>query len=76
MISENDVFLQIQYWGVANENVGTIILTGSRAGGVAAVDMFSDYDIEVYVNSLAPFMHDGWLSQWGDIRLSGRYSLK
>lgn len=51
-----------------------MILTSSRVALNSNVDVFSDYDVELYVDDLKQFVTDDWLSFFGEIRL--RWPLK
>ena len=56
-------------------NTRTVILTSSRANPNAVPDTLSDYDIELYVNDLAPFSEDdAWIEAFGSILI--RWPLK
>ena len=53
-----DIRGQVLAWAHANDNVRAAILTSSRVSPFATPDALSDYDIELYVRDLAPFMND------------------
>jgi len=74
MHGEKDVIERLQHWAHTNDFVRAMILTGSRADPRYATDLLSDYDIELYVSSVRPFMNDGWLSFFGDVM--SRWPLK
>jgi aminoglycoside 6-adenylyltransferase len=40
----------------SNENVRSVVLTSSRARNDDSVDMLSDYDIEIFVRDLGPYL--------------------
>jgi len=50
------------------EAIRTVVLCGSRADPARHPDAYSDYDIEVFVTSTAPFLSDGgWITRFGDV---------
>lgn len=66
--TESDVLLQIRQWAERREAIRTVILTSSRADPRRMPDLLSDYDLEVYINDLAPFVQDdSWLAEFGSI---------
>jgi len=74
MPEKDDVIEELQDWAHRNELVRAMILTGSRANPHCTTDFLSDYDIELYVSSVLPFMNDNWLSFFGDVM--SRWPLK
>lgn len=47
-----------------------MLLTGSRSDPHAVTDLFSDYDIELYVNDPVPFSrNDSWLDAIGQVMI-------
>ena len=55
-------------WAGYQENVRVAILTSTRANPHAPVDALSDYDIELYVRDLEPFLQgDDWLGAFGKV---------
>ena len=61
-------------WAEDNENVRVAILTSTRANPNAPVDALSDYDIELYVEDLQPFLAgDGWLEVFGEVLVRQPY---
>lgn len=67
MQEEKIVLDKLRDWGEKNDSVRAIILTGSRTDPHAIVDALSDYDIELYVEDIRPFMNDEWLSFFGEV---------
>ncbi len=68
MRKEKEILKEVIEWASKNEEVRTVILTGSRAGRKTDVDLFSDYDIEIGVNDLTDFLkNEEWLSIFGEI---------
>lgn len=66
--TESAVLLQIRQWAEDREAIRTVILTSSRADPRRTPDLLSDYDIEVYVDDLVPFLQDDiWVSVFGSI---------
>ncbi len=62
------VYHQLTHWAEKNQNIRALILTGSRANPNAFVDLLSDYDVEVFVAKLDPFLKsDEWLATFGAI---------
>ncbi len=65
---EEEMFGQLLDWAKNNEEIRTIILTSSRANSNAIKDMFTDYDFELFVKDLRPFLNsDKWLEKFGTI---------
>ena len=68
MKKEEEMFGQLLDWAKNNEEIRTIILTSSRANPNAFKDMFTDYDFELFVKDLRPFLiSDKWLENFGTI---------
>ena len=65
----NDQFTEIIEWGKNSENVRAMIMTGSRAQTGSNTDSLSDYDIELYVRELSPFMNDDWMQFLGEVMI-------
>jgi aminoglycoside 6-adenylyltransferase len=63
------VLAQIRSWVLGRKEVVAALLTGSRVNpDPAAVDVLSDYDVEVYVTDLSRYeAGDGWLQPFGRI---------
>jgi aminoglycoside 6-adenylyltransferase len=60
------MFCRLLEWGESNETIRTIILTSSRANQNAQKDIFSDYDVELFVQDLEPFLNsDNWIHTFG-----------
>lgn len=70
MRMEKDVLNELTRWASQEPGVRAMILTGSRAGDRAMIDLLSDYDIEVVVESLPEFKVDQWLASFGKIAAS------
>jgi aminoglycoside 6-adenylyltransferase len=65
---DDDVINSLITWGKSQARVRAVLLTSSRAGSGAPVDILSDYDPILYVTDTAPFVDDeGWLQDFGDI---------
>ncbi|MGM7719523.1 aminoglycoside 6-adenylyltransferase [Metabacillus sp. Hm71] len=54
-------------WAKSNEEIRTIILTNSLANPEASRDLFSDFNVELFVNDLQPFLSDEWVGDFGTI---------
>jgi aminoglycoside 6-adenylyltransferase len=67
MTQEDKVLQKLQNWAQSEHNVRAMILTSSRVDPNAQIDNLSDYDIELYVKDIEPFMNDDWLSILGDV---------
>jgi aminoglycoside 6-adenylyltransferase len=66
MRTETQILHEITTWAQNNPAIRVILLTSSRANGVA--DLLSDYDIEFVVSDLLQFLKDdGWLKTFGHI---------
>ena len=66
--SSTDVLKQVSEWADQNQNVRAVILTSSRTNPNAPVDPLSDFDIELFVRNLQPFLAgDAWLAPFGAI---------
>ena len=68
MRNQTEILEQMQTWAKANDNVRAMIMTSSRTNPQALTDVFSDYDIEVFVRDLTPYaISDDWLAFFGNI---------
>lgn len=67
MNTTRDMAREVTDWAASNGNVRVALLTSSRANPRAPVDELSDYDIELYVRDLTPFLTDTWLASFGEI---------
>ena len=66
--TSRDMAREVTDWARKNENIRAVILTSSRANPHAPVDALSDYDIELYVADLEPFLKGNeWLEAFGEI---------
>jgi len=74
MQQEKEVIEKLQNWANENNSVRAVILTGSRVTPNSHTDIFSDYDVELYVKNIQQFMNDEWLTFFGDIMI--RWPLK
>jgi aminoglycoside 6-adenylyltransferase len=66
-MDEQDVLQKLKEWAEKTDSVRALVLTSSRVSSDAVVDVFSDYDVELYVTSLEEFKSDDWLSIFGDV---------
>lgn len=67
MRKPDEVLKEIANWAERNDEIRTVILTGSRADPNAPADLFSDYDIEIVVNNPGKFLdNEEWLSAFGE----------
>ena len=65
---------EVSEWAQRNDNVRAAVLTSSRANPRAQVDAMSDYDIELYVRDLGPFLDgDQWLAAFGEVLVKEPY---
>jgi aminoglycoside 6-adenylyltransferase len=72
--TNRDMAQEVSAWATKNENVRAAILTSSRANPHAPVDELSDYDIELYVRDLQPFLEgDDWMGEWGEVLVREPY---
>ncbi|KKI90169.1 hypothetical protein WQ54_23105 [Bacillus sp. SA1-12] len=63
---EEIMFRELTDWANSKEVIRTIILTSSRANPNAYKDVFTDFDIELFVSDLQPFLtSDRWLDNFG-----------
>lgn len=68
MRSEEQVLDELLYWAHSCEEIRGVMLDGSRANPDAETDIFSDYDLELYVRDVQPFLDsDSWLEAFGPI---------
>lgn len=74
MQQEKEVSEKLQNWANENDSVRAVVLTSSRVTPNSYTDIFSDYDVELYVKDIQPFMNDEWLTFFGDIMI--RWPLK
>ena len=58
MNTTNDMAGAVADWAKDDENIRVVVLTSSRANPQAPVDQLSDYDIELFVRDLQPFLND------------------
>jgi aminoglycoside 6-adenylyltransferase len=66
--TESDVLAQIRNWAESRDVIRAVILTSSRADPRRTPDILSDYDLEVYVADIEPFVQDdSWLTEFGSI---------
>jgi len=64
----------VSAWAMKTENVRAAILTSTRANPRAPVDELSDYDIELYVLDLGPFLEgDDWMEVFGEVFVRDPY---
>jgi aminoglycoside 6-adenylyltransferase len=65
---EDEILQQLQDWATNQEQIRAMVMTSSRANPRAHTDLFSDYDIELFVQDLQPFAEsDQWLEAFGEI---------
>lgn len=74
MQQEKEVIGKLQNWASENDSVRAAILTSSRVIPNSYTDIYSDYDVELYVKDIQQFMNDEWLTFFGDIMI--RWPLK
>ena len=74
MLHHDRVIDILQRWADEQDSVVAMILTSSRANPSAITDIFSDYDIQLFVTDIEPYMNDEWLSYFGNIMI--RWPLK
>ncbi len=66
--NENAVLKEILNWANSKMNIRAVVMTSSRANPHAAIDIFSDYDIEVIVTRLSDFIkNEKWIFHFGDV---------
>ncbi len=64
----NKVIEQLISWADSQESIRAVILTSSRAIPHASVDLFSDYDVILVLQSIEPFYADRtWLETFGPV---------
>jgi|GEM_PF-120220 len=61
----DNVLDKIIDFGKRDKNIVGIVLTSSRVNPNSEIDFLSDYDIEVFVQDLSPFLSDDWMSYFG-----------
>lgn len=59
----------LQTWAEKNDSVRAVLLTSSRAHPSRKADVLSDYDVELFVSDLKPYMDDDWLTEFGEIMI-------
>ena len=67
MNTSRNMAREVKEWAQKDPNIRVVILTSTRANPRATVDALSDYDIEVYVEDLEPFLDNGWPEVFGEI---------
>ena len=66
--SERDVLDAIRNWAERRADVRTVLLTGSRAYPDHRPDILSDYDLEVFVTDVLPYVSDDdWVRELGQV---------
>lgn len=74
MRDETAVLDTLRVWADDNERIRGMVLTSSRVIPGSTIDFLSDYDIELYVDDLAPFAaSDEWLEFLGPIMVRWPY---
>lgn len=77
MKTEKQVLSHFKNWATENDNVRCAILTSSRTIEGSVIDFLSDYDIELYVSDISPFIkNDDWLELFGEIMVKWPYEPK
>ncbi len=70
MRDEQEILAFITDFCARSDLIRAAILTGSRADPRHAVDWLSDYDVELYVSDMRPFLSDDdWLKPFGSVML-------
>ncbi len=69
MFQHDSVIDDLQNWGDEQDSVKAMILTGSRANPNTVTDIFSDYDVQLFVKDIESYMVDDWLSSFGNIMI-------
>jgi aminoglycoside 6-adenylyltransferase len=69
MLHRENAIETLQSWAEEQDSVVAMILTGSRANPSAVTDIFSDYDIQLFVTDIEPYMNDEWLSYFGNVMI-------
>jgi len=66
---QNDPMIeQFIAWGQAHDSIRAVVLTSTRTRPDAQLDAFSDYDVILAVDAVAPWFEDrGWLGNFGDV---------
>lgn len=68
MRKEREVLQQLLHWAIYNSNVRTVIINGSRGSFETAIDLFSDYDIEIGVEEITDFAdYRKWILCFGEV---------
>ena len=68
MRTESEILTYFDDWAREHDLVRAAVLTSSRVHPDAAIDFLSDYDIELYVSDIEPFLKDdAWLEPFGPI---------
>ncbi len=62
---------KIQEWAETQPEIRVVLLTSSRANENKKVDQLSDYDIELYLENIKPYVeNNNWLSSFGEVLIS------
>ena len=68
MRTEEQMLEVLRRWAHSRDDIRGMILDGSRANPDAETDLFSDYDVEIFVRDVQPFLDsDSWLEAFGPI---------
>lgn len=66
--AESEVLDALNLWAERRDDLRAMIMTSTRAVPAAKVDVFSDYDIILFVKNIHPFHKDrSWLATFGDV---------
>ncbi len=68
-----DMAKEVVEWARLDPNIRVVILTSTRANPNAEVDELSDYDIELYVEDLEPFLEADWPGAFGEVLVREPY---
>ncbi len=67
MDKQSNIHMFIQ-WGTNRTDVHAVLLTGSHANPNSPTDIFSDFDVVIIVEDIAPFFQDKqWIDDFGDV---------
>ncbi len=59
---------KIQKWAETQPEIRVVLLTSSRANENKKIDQLSDYDVELYIENMKPYVENNdWLSNFGEV---------
>lgn len=70
MFQHDSVIDNLQHWGDEQDSVKARILTGSKANPNTVTDIFSDYDVQLFVKDIESYMVDDRLTYFSPLNIA------